>query len=225
MSISELPAPLLRHQRDGTMIRQGLAPAKRIPKGTRIAVSNRMRRRKSQIGTQHAKISDLRRNHQHQLTAAVAGMGRRRSVGDAGLGEIRRQLEYKAKWRGRVIVAVDRFYSSSKTCSTCSDIHAGLTLSDRYWRCESCGTEHDRDINAAINIRREGMRLLAEGTGPDGRTRRSRGTEAREEDTCAAGRTSPVGQPTSLNRELAYRAAKPRPTRQRRDGPALRVEG
>ena len=251
-------------QRDAAMVRQGLDPAKRIPKGTRIAVSNRMRRRKAQIGALHVRIGDLRRDHQHQLTsAAVAGaaviaiedlnvkamgrspekgfgcshhMGRtafRRSVGDAGLGEIRRQLAYKATWRGHVLIAVDRFYPSSKTCSTCGGKHAGLKLADRHWRCESCGTEHDRDINAAINIRREGLRLLAEGTGPEGRplgtsvgrTRRSRGTDARGEGACAAGKTSPVGQPTSLNRELAYRAAQPRPTRQRRDGPGLRVEG
>ncbi len=233
-------------QRDAAMVRQGLDPAKRIPKGTRITVSNRMRRRKAQIGALHAKIGDLRRDHQHRLTsAAVAGaaviaiedlnvkamsrgMGRRafrRSVSDAGLGEIRRQLAYKATWRGCVLVAVGRFYPSSKTCSACGEIHTGLTLADRHWRCESCGAEHDRDINAAINIRREGLRLLAEGSGPEGRTRRSRGSEARGEDTCADGGTSPVGQPTSLNRELAYRAAKPRTTRQRRDGPTLRVEG
>ena len=233
-------------QRNAAMVRQGLDPAKRIPKGTRIAVSNRMRRRKAQIGALHAKIGDLRRDHQHQLTSAAVGgaaviaiedlnvkamsrsMGRkafRRSVGDAGLGEIRRQLAYKGKWRGHVLVAVDRFYPSSKTCSTCGEIHAGLKLADRSWRCESCGTQHDRDINAAKNIRREGLRLLAEGTGPDGRTRRSRGTVARGEGASASGGTSPVGQPTSLNRELAYRAAKPRTTRLRRDGPALRVEG
>ncbi len=240
-------------QRDAALRRQGLDPAKHIPKGARIVVSNRMRRRKAQIGALHAKVGDLRCNHQHQLTAGAAGaaviaiedlavkamgrsMGRkafRRSVGDAGLGEIRRQLEYKAKWRGRVLIAVDRFYPSSKTCSVCGEIHGGLTLGERRWTCSACGTEHDRDLNAAQNIRREGLRLLAAGTGLDGRplgtsvgrTRRSRGTDARGEGACAAGKTSPVGQPTSLNRELTYRAATPRTTRQRRDGPALRVEG
>ena len=244
-------------QRDAALRRQGLDPAKRIPKGTRIVVSNRMRRRKAQIGTLHARIADQRRNHQHQLTAtavataaviaiedlAVKAMGRspekgfgcshhmgrkafRRGVGDAGLGEIRRQLEYKATWRGRALVAVDRFYPSSKTCSACGVVNRSLTMNQRRWTCPACGTEHDRDINAAINIRREGLRLLA-GTGPDGRirTRRSRGTDARGEGACAAGGTLPAGQPTSLNRELAYRAAPPRSTRRRRDGPAQRVEG
>ncbi len=233
-------------QRDAAMVRQGLDPGKRIPKGTPIVASNRMRRRKAQIGSLHARIGDLRHDHQHQLTsAAVAGaaviviedlnvkamsrgMGRkafRRSVSDAGLGEIRRQLAYKAKWRGHVLVAVDRFYPSSKTCSTCGEKHASLKLSDRHWRCESCGTDHDRDINAAKNIRREGLRLLAEGTCPDGPTPRSGESDAREEDMCATGGTLPVGQPTSLNRELAYRAAQPRTTRQRRVGPGLSVEG
>ncbi len=101
------------------------------------------------------------------VKAMSRGMGRkafRRSVSDAGLGEIRRQLAYKATWRGRVLVAVGRFYPSSKTCSACGHVHSGA--------------EHDRDINAAKNIRREGLRLLAEGTGPEGRTRRSRGSEA-----------------------------------------------
>ena len=80
---------------------------------------------------------------------------------------------------------------------------------------------------------RQLLRLLAAGTGPGGRplrtsvgrTRRSRGTDARGEGACAAGKTSPAGQPTSMNREPAYRAAQPRTTRQRQVGPARRVEG
>ena len=233
-------------QRVAAMVRQGLDPAQRIPKGTRIAVSNRMRRRKAQIGALHARIADLRRDHQHQLTARavtvsavvaiedlhVKAMGRsmgrrsfRRSVGDAGLGEIRRQLAYKAAWSSRVIVAVDRLYPSSKMCSACGHVHGGLTLSDRRWTCPACGTDHDRDENAAQNIRREGLRLLAEGTGPDGRTRRSRGTDARGEGACASIMSSIDGQPTSANRELTYRAAQPRPTRRSGKEPDRLVEG
>jgi len=122
-------------------------------------------------------------------------------------------------------VVVGRFFPTSKTCSVCGDIHSSLKRSDRPCACAACGTEHDGDINAAKNILREGLRLLDEGTDPEGHTRRRRGTEAREEDTCAVGRTLAVGQPTSLNREPGYRAAQPRPTRQRRDGRAIQAGG
>ena len=233
-------------QRDAAARRQGIDPAKPFPKGTRVEVSNRMRRRKRQIGTLHAKIADQRRNHQHQLTArAVASaqviaiedlsvkglsrsMGRRafrRSVSDAGLGEIRRQLSYKAQWRGRTLSVVNRFYPSSKTCSACGEINRALTLRERTWKCATCGISHDRDANAALNIRREGLRLLDAGTGPEGRTPRSGETDARRGDACAAIRTPIAGQPTPVNRELTYRAAQPRTTRSRRDGPVKRVEG
>ncbi len=156
------------------------------------------------------------------------GMGRRafrRSVSDAGLGEIRRQLTYKAAWRGRVLTTVDRFYPSSKTCSVCGQIHVGLKLSDRHWRCAGCGAHHDRDANAALNIRREGLRLLVETTGPEGHTPRSGGINARGGDACATIKSSIAGQPTPVNRELTYRAAPPRPRHTTRDDPGRRREG
>lgn len=226
-------------QRDAAARRQGLDPAQPFPKGTRIAVSNRMRRTKHLIGRLHTRIADCRHDHQHQMTArAVAGasiiciedlavkamtrsMGRhafRRSVGDAGLGEIRRQLTYKAAWHRRVLVAVDRWYPSSKTCSACGAINSALALRDRRWTCAACGTEHDRDLNAAINIEREGLRLLAEGSGAQApeNTRRSRGIHARGDHACAEGKAPSAGQPRSSNREPVYRAAQPRsPTRGR----------
>ncbi len=233
-------------QRDAAARRQGLDPARPFPKGTRVEVSNRMRRTKAAIGRLNTRIADARRDHHHQLTARlVAGaqviciedlavkamarsMGRRafrRSVGDAGLGEIRRQLAYKAAWRGRVVSIVGRFYPSSKTCGACGQVHAGLRLKDRRWVCPACGANHHRDLNAAKNIEREGLRLLAAVSGRPERTRRSRGSDARGEHACAIGVSSPAGQPSSWNRELDYRAATPRPTRQRRDGPPPRVEG
>ena len=233
-------------QRDAAARRQGLDPARPLPKGTHLAVSNRMRRTKAAIGRLHATIADCRRDHQHRLTAQIVGtaavvciedlavkamtrgMGRRafrRSAGDAGLGEIRRQLMYKAAWRGRVVSVVARLYPSSKTCGACGHVHAGLQLKERRWTCPVCGAEHHRDVNAAKNIEREGLRLLAAPTGPDGRTRRSRGTNARGEHACAAIRSPIAGQPSSSNRELNYRAAPPRPTRQRANGRAPRVEG
>lgn len=217
--------------RDAQLRAMGLDPKRPIPKGTKIPTSNRMKRRKAQIGRLHARVADARSDHQHQLTAravasaevicledlAVKGMGQalhrgfRRSVADAGLGEIRRQLTYKAGWLGRAVSVVDRFYPSSKTCSACGVVNAGLTLRDRRWTCVACGAEHDRDANAAKNIEREGLRLLAEGTCPDGPTPRSGERKARGADACAGDKSSLPGQPTARKRELSYRGAKRRP--------------
>jgi putative transposase len=217
---------------------QGLDPTKPCPKGTRLGCSKRRQRTQQQIGRLHAQISDARRDHLHKISAAavqraeiviledlaVAPMGRslhrsfRRGVADAGLGELGRQLAYKAQWHGRVMVRVDRWFPSSKTCSGCGHVHGGLRLKDSRWTCPACGAQLDRDLNAAINLEREGLRLLAET-----RTPRSGGTHAQGESACATGSTPPVGQPNSTNCELNYRAAKRRPRAGVRDGPRTKA--
>jgi len=226
---------------------QGLDPTKPCPKGTRLGCSKRRQRTQQQIGRLHAQIADARRDHLHKISAAavqraeiviledlaVASMGRslhrgfRRGVADAGLGELGRQLTYKAQWYGRVVVRVDRWFPSSKICSACGHLHAGLRLKDSRWTCPACGADHHRDLNAAINIEREGLRLLAGShtlnTAPDGGRASSARTDAQGESACATGSTPPVGQLNSTNCELNYRAAKRRPRAGVRDGPRTKA--
>lgn len=75
--------------------------------------------------------------------------------------EFIRQLTYKCKWYGKDLITIDRWFSSSKTCHVCGYKKNDLQLKDRSWICPICGTYHDRDINAAINILNEGLRLLS----------------------------------------------------------------
>ena len=231
-------------QRDAAARRQGLDPARPLPKGTRIEVSNRMRKTKRRIGRLHVRVADARRDHQHQLTARVVqqaeviaiedlavkamsrGMGRRafrRGVSDAGLGEIRRQLTYKAAWRSRTLVVVDRFYPSSKTCSACGQIHAGLRLRDRHWVCGACGAAHQRDRNAAVNIEREGLRLLAQAQVPS--TPRSGGIDARGESASATGSQPPAGHAALVEPRTRLSRGKPRPRQRAGLEPARGREG
>ena len=86
-----------------------------------------------------------------------------KSVHDASMGLVRRQLQDKGQWYGVHVIEVDRFYPSTQLCHVCGDKNEALTLADRTWQCPICGTVHDRDMNAALNIRDEGLRILAVG--------------------------------------------------------------
>jgi putative transposase len=130
----------------------------------------------------HARIADRRRDLLHKLSTriirenqtvviedlSVRNMVRNhslaRAISDAAWSQLRRQLEYKAAWYGRTVVAVDRFYPSSKTCSTCGRITPSLPLDVRSWTCP-CGAVHDRDVNAAINILAAGLAVSVSGDG------------------------------------------------------------
>lgn len=132
----------------------------------------------------HARVARIRRRLAHDITTwlvthcdrvvvedlHVAGMSRLRTlakaIADAGLGDLRRILEYKAKWYGVEVVVADRWFPSSKTCSGCGHVKEKLLLSERVYRCEQCGFEADRDLNAAVNLARWPDRPAATGSPP-----------------------------------------------------------
>ncbi|ELY6205951.1 TPA: transposase [Cronobacter sakazakii] len=129
----------------------------------------------------HAKIADCRLDALHKATRKlinenqvvcveslkVKNMIRNpslsKAIADASWGEFTRQLQYKGEWAGRSVVAIDQFFPSSKRCSCCGFTMQKMPLDVRKWHCPECGTDHDRDINAAINIKAAGLAVLAHG--------------------------------------------------------------
>lgn len=109
-------------------------------------------------------------------TLNVKGMVRNhrlaKSISDSGWSAFGSMCEYKAPWYGSAVLRVGRFFPSSKICSTCGVIFDGLTLADRAWTCEACGTEHDRDVNAAINLLNAPTAGAAESQACEDRVRR-----------------------------------------------------
>jgi putative transposase len=137
----------------------------------KVTGSRNRAKAKARLAKLHARIANIRRDSLHKLTSSITrrfhtigiedlnvkGMLSNgclaRAIADMGFHELRRQLEYKAIWRrGRVVVA-DRWYPSSKTCSCCGHKLASLPLSVRQWTCQGCAAVHDRDVNAAINLK------------------------------------------------------------------------
>lgn len=122
------------------------------------------------VARKHYRVSCIRNNAIHQATTAivkkydkivienlnVSGMIKNRklaqSVSDVSFGEIARQLAYKCQWQGKELVKADKWFASSKTCSCCGNKKEKLSLSERIYRCDACGLEIDRDLNAAKNL-------------------------------------------------------------------------
>ncbi|WP_329222169.1 transposase [Streptomyces sp. NBC_01485] len=141
------------------------------------------RKARTRVAKIHARITDRRRDHLHKLTTrlvrenqtlviedlTVRNMVRNRrlarAISDAAWAQFRSLLEYKAAWYGREVIAVDRFFPSSKLCSACGALAERMPLSVRAWTCDNCGTAHDRDVNAANNLLAAGLAVTVCGAG------------------------------------------------------------
>ena len=136
----------------------------------RKKASKRRGRAKMRLACQHLRVANQRKDYLHKITTYLVrqydvicmedlhtkGMLKNhklaKSISDSSFGEIRRHLEYKAQMRGKQLLFVDRFFPSSKTCSSCGSVQDKMPLNIREWTCPDCGTHHDRDVNAAVNI-------------------------------------------------------------------------
>ena len=138
--------------------------------------SNHYKKQKLVVALLHEKIRNQRQDYLHKISSylvnnydticledlAVKNMVKNhnlaRAISDMGWGEFRTMLEYKAERQGKNISVIGRFEPSSKMCSGCGKINKKLKLSDRDWSCSDCNAKHDRDVNAAINIKNFGLR-------------------------------------------------------------------
>ncbi len=157
-----------------TTLKQALRPLKAANQAlARTTPGSKGRQRaRARLATTHRKVANTRRHLVHQASKTlvdgcqvlvledlnVAGMVRNRhlarSISDAAMGELSRQILYKARWHGVEVRVADRYFPSSKTCSGCGEIRSYLDLSTRTYSCDSCGLVMERDLNAAINLAR-----------------------------------------------------------------------
>ena len=124
----------------------------------------------------HARITDRRKDHLHKVTTRlvrenqtvviedlqVRNRSLARAISDAAWRDFRTMLEYKATWYGREVIAIDRWFPSSKTCSACGKLAEAMPLHLRTWTCSGCRAPHDRDVN---NIKAAGLAVSACGAG------------------------------------------------------------
>ncbi|MCX4627789.1 RNA-guided endonuclease TnpB family protein [Streptomyces sp. NBC_01443] len=171
---------------------------------------------RTRVARVHGWIADRRRDHLHKLTTrlvrenqtlviedlTVRNMVKNhklaRAITDAAWGELRRMLQYKTAWYGRELIIVDRWFPSSKLCSVCGAIADQMPLNVREWTCESCGTTHDRDENAAINLLAAGLAVAA--CGADVRPQREYSSHSGRSVAKQEGPPARVGIPSPRGR-------------------------
>jgi len=143
---------------------------------------NKGKKIKQKLAKLHEKVTNKRKDYLHKVSTKlirenqticledlnVSGMIKNhklaQSISDVGWSTFVTMSEYKAEWYGTNILRIGRFEPSSKTCSCCGNINEELTLKDREWTCVRCNTKHDRDINAAVNIKNFSLRNILSGT-------------------------------------------------------------
>lgn len=156
----EAEARLARQERKLSKMQKGSANYRKQKKRVAIAHERVANQRKDWI---HKKSKELADNWDYicvediNLRGMAGSLKLGKSTNDNGFGMFRTVLSYKMADRGKMFVKIDKWFPSSKTCSECGMIH-DLRLSDREWTCD-CGAQHQRDVNAAINIRNEGLRI------------------------------------------------------------------
>uniref|UniRef100_UPI00262614F5 RNA-guided endonuclease InsQ/TnpB family protein n=2 Tax=Acidiferrobacter sp. TaxID=1872107 RepID=UPI00262614F5 len=168
---------------------------------------------KAKLARLHARIAAIRSDALHKLTTdltrrfhtigiedlnvrgMMANRHLARSIADMSFFEFRRQLEYKAAMRGGVVQVADRFYASSKTCSACGHKLDALPLSVREWTCPACGVIHDRDLNAAINLKNMAVSSTVAACGPAMRPAMEEGSGLRRKTKT---------KPASVKQEVSF---------------------
>lgn len=170
--LTSLSKKLAREQK--VLSRRGLLAKK---KGVKLSESSNYQKQKLKVARLHEKIVNQRKDFLHKLSTnliknhdviCMENLASKnlmknhhlaRAIGDASWTEFVRQLHYKADWYGKKIVTISRWFPSSQLCSSCRVNSGKKALSIREWTCESCGVHHDRDINASLNILKEGLSL------------------------------------------------------------------
>lgn len=140
--------------------------------------SNSRNKARIKLAKVHEKVACTRKDYLHKISSHLIQEQRgicleslkvknmvknhhlAQAISDAAWGELTRQLDYKSDWHRRMVVQIDTYFPSSKTCSCCGYKLEKLPLSVRKWQCPKCDSVHDRDINAAINIEQEGLKIL-----------------------------------------------------------------
>ena len=205
------PRVLNKHEKNLKLKQQQLS---RKQKG-----SNNRNKARKKVARVHRKITNCRQDFLHKLSRRIVnenqvivtenlnvkGMMQNhclaKAIHQVGWGTFCTMLKYKAEAEGKIYQEVDRFFPSSKTCHACLNQVGSLPLDIRHWTCEHCQTRHDRDINAAINLRDEGLRIiLTSGTGDKAcRPDVSRSNRGRKKSTT----TLSVGQEAYCVREAS----------------------